>query len=217
LRYPALIFDFDGTLADTLGAAVGVYNKLAKTYGLRKVSPEEIPLLQEFEVKELLAHLGVSKLRLPGLLARGRKELRRDITTLDFNEGLPEILPILREQCSCFGILTSNSTENVEAFLDAKGMRDLFTFISSTSKLSKKHKHLRAIEKTFSLERSQMLYVGDETRDIRAAQKAGIHVAAATWGFNSLNSLEKQNPTHVLDSAQDLLKICELGTGPTAK
>lgn len=208
MRYPALIFDFDGTLANTMGAAMDVYNKLAETYSFRTVTAEEIPIIQDFEVKELLKYLGVSKLRLPALLARGRKELRRDITKIELNVGLEEILPVLREQCTCFGILTSNSTENVEAFLEAKGLRHLFTFISSTSKLSGKHKHLRAIEKTFSLERSKMLYVGDESRDIRASQKAGIHVAAATWGFNSQTALERQNPTHILQNPSDLLKVC---------
>ena len=123
---------------------------------------------------------------------------------------MAELLPELREHCSCFGILTSNSTENVEAFLEEKGIRDLFTFISSTSKLSGKHKHLRAIEKTFSLDRSQMLYVGDETRDIRASQKAGIHVAAASWGFNSPEALKRQNPTFMLEHPKDLLRACQL-------
>ncbi len=210
MRYPALIFDFDGTLADTLAAAVQVYNDIADSYSFRKVTVEEIPTLQDYELKELMKHLGISKLRLPSLLAKGRKALRADITKLSLNEGIAELLPQLREHCSCFGILTSNSIENVEAFLEAKGLRDLFTFISSTSKLSGKHKHLRAIEKTFSLERSHMLYIGDETRDIRASQKAGVHVAAATWGFNSPEALLRQNPTFMLEKPLDLLKICEI-------
>ena len=210
MRYPALIFDFDGTIADTLAAAVAVYNDLAKAHTLRPISMEEIPALREFELKALLKHLGVSKLRVPSLLNKGRKALRSDITTLPLNDGIAELLPRLREHCTCFGILTSNSIENVEAFLEAKGLRELFTFISSTSKLSGKHKHLRAIEKTFSLERSQMLYIGDETRDIRASQKAGVHVAAATWGFNSPDALKRQNPTYILNSPEDLLAACEI-------
>lgn len=210
MRYPALIFDFDGTIADTLAAAVRVYNDLAKVYSLRSISMDELPALQDLEVKELLKHLGISKLRVPTLLAKARKALRSDITKLSLNEGMAELLPELREHCSCFGILTSNSTENVEAFLEEKGIRDLFTFISSTSKLSGKHKHLRAIEKTFSLDRSQMLYVGDETRDIRASQKAGIHVAAASWGFNSPEALKRQNPTFMLEHPKDLLRACQL-------
>ena len=55
-----------------------------------------------------------------------------------------------------------------------------------------------------------MLYIGDETRDIRASQKAGINVAAATWGFNSLDALRSQNPTYLLDHPSDLLKVCQL-------
>ena len=210
MRYPALIFDFDGTLADTLSAAVSVYNELAEYYSLRKIAREEVSSLQDLEIKEVLKHLGISKLRVPALLARGRKALRSDITTFSLLEGFNDVIPILEEHSSCLGILTSNSSENVEAFLEAKGIREAFSFISTTSKLSGKHKHLRAIAKTFSLDRSKMLYIGDETRDVRAAQRAGIHVAAASWGFNSPKALEKQNPTYNLLTPSDLLDVCEI-------
>ena len=80
MRYPALIFDFDGTLADTLAASVKVYNDLAESYSLRTISKEEIPTLQDMELKELLKYVGLSKLRVPSLLVKGRKALRADIT-----------------------------------------------------------------------------------------------------------------------------------------
>ena len=44
---------------------------------------------------------------------------------------------------------------------------------TTTSKLTGKAKHLRAIRKTFSLTSHEMLYVGDEIRDVKASKKAG--------------------------------------------
>jgi phosphoglycolate phosphatase len=105
------------------------------------------------------------------------------------------------------GILTSNSIENVNLFLETQGLRGSFNFVSSTSKLTGKSKHLRAIRKTFSLRHEEMLYVGDEIRDVKASHKAGIDCAAVTWGFNSRDSLTAAEPKHILDEPVQLLDV----------
>jgi len=53
-----------------------------------------------------------------------------------------------------------------------------------------------------------MLYVGDEIRDIRAARKVGIAVAAVTWGFNSQEALAAENPDFLVDSPEKFLALC---------
>jgi phosphoglycolate phosphatase len=52
-----------------------------------------------------------------------------------------------------------------------------------------------------------MLYVGDEIRDIKAAKKAEVPMAAVTWGFNSPESLHAQSPEHVITSPHELLHL----------
>ena len=204
MKYNALIFDFDGTIADTLSEAAEVYNILALKHGYKVVSPEEIPAMRHYNTKKLIKELGVSKLRLPFLLARGRRLFKSRIDKLAPIEGMIESLHTLRKDASTFGILTSNSTENVELFLEAYNIRHLFTFISSTSKLSGKSKHLTSISRTFSLDTADMVYIGDEIRDVKASQKAGIAIAAVTWGFNSKESLDLENPTYLIDTAEEL-------------
>ncbi len=113
----------------------------------------------------------------------------------------------MRDRAEAFGILTSNASANVELFLEAHNLREAFDFVSSTSKLTGKSKHLRAIRKTFSLRHEQMLFIGDELRDVRASQKAGIPIAAVTWGFNSRESLASQAPNYVFDQPADFLRL----------
>lgn len=48
-------------------------------------------------------------------------------------------------------------------------------------------------------------FVGDETRDIEASQKAGIRVAAMTWGFASRSSLEAMQPDFMFENAGQLV------------
>jgi phosphoglycolate phosphatase len=207
MRYSTIIFDFDGTLADTLEESRRIYNLLAPDYSLREVTSEELPGLRHFSLLELLDHLDIPKRRVPSLISRGTALMRGNITRLSPIPGIAEILPEMRSRARSFGVLTSNSEPNVDLFLRAHGLREHFDFISSTSKLTGKAKHLRAIRKTFSLRTGEMLYVGDEIRDIKAAKKAEVPMAAVTWGFNSPESLQAQNPEHVIVSPAELLHL----------
>ena len=52
-----------------------------------------------------------------------------------------------------------------------------------------------------------MLYIGDELRDVKASQKAGVPIAAVTWGFNSKESLAACSPDYLFDSPADFLRL----------
>ena len=207
MAYRTIIFDFDGTLANTLEESRRIYNQLGSEYGLREVSAEELPTLRHMSIKELISHLGIPKRKVPAIIAKGTSLMRGNIVRLPLIEGMAEVLPALRARCHSFGVLTSNASTNVDLFLRAHGVRGLFNFISSTSKLTGKAKHLKAIRKTFSLKSEEMLYVGDEIRDVKASQKAEIPVAAVTWGFNSPETLAAEKPDHLLSSATELLDL----------
>ncbi len=207
MHYRTLIFDFDGTIADTLEETRLIFNRMAPDYGLREIEPDEVADLRRLSVNQLLEHLKIPKRRVPSLLARGTGLMRGDLSRLGLIAGIAEVLPVLRNHVHSFGILTSNSTANVDVFLKNHGLRDLFDFLSSTSKLTGKAKHLRAIRKTFSLRTDEMLYIGDEIRDVKAAQKAGIPIAAVTWGFNTRESLAAEDPDHLCNEPAELLRL----------
>lgn len=205
--YQTLIFDFDGTIADTLGETRLIFNQIAPDYGIREVAEHELDQLRHLSLKELLDHLNIPKRRVPALIARGTSLMRGNITRLQLIEGMREVLIELRTHVQSLGILTSNATVNVDLFLKTHGLREQFDFISSTSKLTGKAKHLKAIRKTFSLESAEMLYIGDELRDVKASQKAGIPIAAVTWGFNSRESLATMKPDYLFDHPTDFLGL----------
>ena len=207
MKYRALIFDFDGTIADTLGETRVIFNQIAPDYGIREVEEHEITELRHLSLKEILKKLDIPKRRVPSIIARGTGMMRANLDRLQLIPGMREALTELRSHTEAFGILTSNSTANVDVFLRNHGIRELFEFVSSTSKLTGKAKHLKAIRKTFSLRPEQMLYIGDELRDVKASQKAGIPIAAVTWGFNSRESLAAESPDHLFDKPADFLRL----------
>ena len=207
MTYQTLVFDFDGTIADTLGETRLIFNRLAPEYGIREVAEHELDHLRHLSLSALLEHLDIPKRRVPTLIARGTGMMRGNITRLKMIEGMSEVLIELRRHVRSFGILTSNATANVDLFLRTHGLREQFDFISSTSKLTGKSKHLKAIRKTFSLRPEEMLYIGDELRDVKASQKAGIPIAAVTWGFNSRAALATAKPDYLFDRPVDFLRL----------
>lgn len=207
MMYKTLVFDFDGTIADTLGETRLIFNRIAPDYGIRQVEEHEINDLRHLSLNELLSHLNIPKRRVPALIARGTGLMRGNITRLQLIPGMADVLVELRRHVRSFGILTSNATANVDLFLKTHGLRDQFDFISSTSKLTGKAKHLRAIRKTFSLRSEELLFFGDELRDVRAAKKAGVPIAAVTWGFNSRQALAASEPDYLFDKPLDFLRL----------
>ena len=207
MKYRALVFDFDGTIADTLGETRKIFNQIAHEYGIREVAEDEVSELRHLSLKEILNELQIPKHRVPSIIARGTGMMRKNIDQLQLIKGMKEALTELRQHTENFGILTSNATANVDIFLKNHGMRELFDFVSSTSKLTGKSRHLKAIRKTFSLEHSEMIYIGDELRDVKAAQKAGIPHAAVSWGFNSRESLAEEKPTFLFDHPEEFEQL----------
>lgn len=204
-----IVFDFDGTIADTLEEGRQILNNLSDEYGFSKVEKEHIPALREMQLNELLKHLGISKLLVPVLITKGTRLLKERIANMSAIEGVKEIIPDIRASGVHCGILTSNSQENVDLFLEAHGLQKYFGFVSSTSKLTGKAKHLRSICRTFSCQPENLLYVGDEVRDIKACKRAGVPIISVSWGFNDKKVLAESAPNYIVDHPLELLSAIE--------
>ncbi len=205
--YKTIIFDFDGTIADTMEEGRRIFNVIAPDYGIRQINKEEMEGFRSFSINQFIQAMKIPKTKIPLFIARGSLMMRRSIGGVPLIAGVGEVLPQLRSQVDRFGILTSNAVENVEVFLDSHGIRGLFDFVSSTSKLTGKSRYLNATRKQYKLKAEEMLYVGDEVRDLRAAKKAGIPCAGVTWGFNTREALAAENPEHLLDTPAEFLRL----------
>jgi len=104
------------------------------------------------------------------------------------------------------GILTSNSGKNVRAFLAYNNLSELIDFIYSGKSLFVKDEVLKRLTDNKKILRENLIYVGDETRDIEASKRAGIPVIAVTWGLNNRDILAAMNPDQMAHTPEDLLR-----------
>jgi phosphoglycolate phosphatase len=158
-------------------------------------------------VAEFVRFLGIPAWRVPRLLTKGKRRLTQRLASIQPISGMPQALRELRARVEHLGILTSNSEENVQIFLDAHDMNH-FEFLKSTPKLMGKARHLTKILRQYGFRQEEMLYVGDEIRDIEAAHEAEIPVAAVTWGFNSAAVLEAATPDYLVHHPAELVALC---------
>ena len=116
---------------------------------------------------------------------------------------LESVLPKLSEKY-VLGIVTSNDPVNVKKFLLAHNL-DYFAFVYSDGSLFGKGKIIKNLLHKYSYAPENVIYVGDEVRDIDAARTAGINVVSVTWGLNSKKVLLENNPDFLIDNSTALL------------
>ncbi len=207
VRYKYVFFDFDGTLADTEEVNFVIYQKLAEKYNLRNITIDELGHIKKMSAKELIAYVELKKRYLPFLLKRGKNLLTQDMKNVKpCKSDIIETVIRLKDMGIKTAIITTNSKTNVEMFLEKYNV-GIFDFIASASMFGKESK-MRRIMKKEKLKNNEVLYVGDEIRDIHAAKNAGIDVVSVSWGYNTVESLRKNKPNFLISEPSELINIC---------
>lgn len=200
------IFDFDGTIADSVPAALRIIEDLSEEYKLPEVDPALAAELKHKSIKELLHMSGLTWIQIPGFLKKARLRFRYMINDVVPIVGMPEMLLRMREQNLRLGILTSNREDNVRDFLQ-KHHLEVFEFIESSTSIFGKSRKINKIMKRTGLKAQDLLMVGDEVRDIDACRKTGITSVAVTWGFNSAELLKTSRPDHLIETSSQLSQL----------
>jgi len=205
MPYKLVVWDFDGTLADSLPAAVGIFNRLAPEMGFRPL--DDVTAARGMSMRQLLRRQGISLWRLPRLVRRYHDAAAEGADQLKLAAGLPAALAAVAGSGARLGVLSSNREDNIRRCLRANGAEGHFAFVVGYPRLFGKAKALKRILRAERLTRSDVLYVGDELRDVEAAKRAGVRVAAVTWGFHTEALLRSGEPDFVVRDARDLVGL----------
>jgi phosphoglycolate phosphatase-like HAD superfamily hydrolase len=202
-----IIFDFDGTIADTVDALVLIANRLAVEFGYIPITQDELSILKNLTSREIIRYSGISLFKIPFLVKKVKSELKAKIPDLKPIPGIDEALMELKSQGHQLGIITSNSKDNVMEFLKRNNLEELFDFVYSGVTIFGKTTIINNVLKQKHIKTQDVMYVGDETRDVEASKKAHIKVIAVTWGFNSQEILAEQKPDFLIHHPKDLLQV----------
>ncbi len=209
LKIKTVIFDFDGTIADTFDLIIKIINENPARFGIDGIDESEIPRLRRLSTKYLLREFNIHLLQVPEFVTYIQQELSRRLAQVQPFPHMIDVLTNLKLLGLRLGVVTSNSAENVENFLKVHET-GIFDFIVAEKSLFGKHILLEKVMSLNNLDKREVLYVGDEVRDIKAAKKAGVRIASVTWGFNSVDLLKKHDPDYLLNTPSEILDIKDL-------
>lgn len=198
-----VIFDFDGTLADSFVESLASYNRVAPRFRLRTVPGDEVASLRRLTVGQLMTTLGVPMWKLPRLMIAVRADLIEHFREIEPFPGIPRALDELRAAGHRLAVVTSNSKANVLGFL-ARHHLDLFSTVVAGASIFGKATRLRRLARAAQRDDARAIYVGDTTPDLRAARDAGMAAVGVTWGFADREPLLAERPDALIDAPAEL-------------
>ncbi len=205
MRYPLVIWDFDGTLADSLAASLALFNRLAPDFRLRPIA--DVDAARRTPSRQLMREHGLTLWRLRRFVKAFRAAAADEADRTRLFPGLADVLRDLSDRGVRLGVLSSNSEGNIRRCLRANDVEERFAFVVGYPRLFGKAKALRRILRAERADRRQVLYVGDEERDVTAAKRAGVAAAAVGWGFQTEELLRASGPDYFLSEPAELVDV----------
>lgn len=202
-----VLFDFDGTLADSVAWFVQAFNETAADYHFNPLTPENAARIRTLGPVQIMSELGVPRWRLPLVARRLRAKMESEEAPVALFGGVEEMLRTLHGRGVALGVVSSNSTQTIRRVLGPRN-ESLISHCEGGVSLFGKAGKIRKVVKQAGVPPGSALYVGDEIRDIQAARNAGVDAAAVAWGYNDPKTLQALRPDLFFARVEDIaLKI----------
>lgn len=201
-----IIFDFDGTIADSFEIITSIFCKFKTELGLDEFGKKEIEIYRTKGVEEILKKSKVSMLEIGRVIAEMRKVANETMLEAKPFLGMIQVLNKLKNKGLNLGIMSTNGDKTINKFLENNKIT-VFDYVVGKGGLLGKDKVIKSILKKRKLKLDEVLYIGDEVRDIRACKKLGIKIASVTWGFNDKSVLKENKPDYLIDKPKKILEI----------
>lgn len=206
MSYKLVIFDFDGTLADSADWVRRTINQVADRYRFKRIADDEFAMLRGRDNRAIMRHLGVPAWKLPLIANHMRGLMSRDADQIRLFTGAGDLLRRLHAGGVALAIVTSNSEDNVRSILGAENAALIEYYECGASIFGKAAKFRRVLKRS-GIGPAQTLCIGDEARDIEAATVLGLASGAVTWGYATADLLRSHGPTLVLDSMDEIAAL----------
>jgi len=210
----AVLFDLDGTLADTAPDLTYALNRVRAARGL-----PPLPLAATRPVASQGARglIGAGFSIHPG--DPGYDQLRDEFLAVYADNlcretrlfaGIPELLDRLEARALPWGVVTNKAERFTFPLLDLLKVRSRSACViggDTTGKIKPHPEPLLAASRAIGLAPQSCIYVGDDRRDVEAGQAAGMKTAIAKWGYLNGQDPENWNADHMIEEPRDLLRF----------
>jgi phosphoglycolate phosphatase len=199
-----LIFDFDGTIANTLNGMYEIYLIMAKKYKIDVLSKEAFIAYKKLPILERLQKQNIPLYVIPKIVSDSQKLQMSFLSEAKPFEGIYTLLHELKTMYTLI-IVSSNKKDFIKAFLKNHDLM-VFDKIYGKAQLFGKAETIKKAIKKMKSTIDDSLYIGDETRDIKACQELNLDIISVTYGYDDISLLKLSGATHIVSTPDDLLK-----------
>jgi len=207
MKYRLAIFDFDGTLADSLPWFRSVFNRVATRYGFRTLDDAEFEELRGLGNREIIRRVGgVPLWKIPLIAAHMKRLMAEDIDGIALFDGAAEMLLDLKSSGMRLAVVSSNSEGNIRRVLGRENAALIDHYGCGASIFGKPPKFRQVLRRS-GVRAHETICIGDEVRDAEAARSLGIPFAAVSWGYATPELLASQEPDQMFLSVGDITRV----------
>jgi len=214
MRYPLLVFDWDGTLIDSARTITACIQAACRELGLPVPDDARASHVIGLGLQDALAYA------IPGLppadYGRVVESYRRHFLARDPDiplfAGTREMLAGLHERGHLLAIATGKSRAGLGRALETTGLGPLFAGTRCADQCASKPAPdmLEALMHEFDMEQARTLMIGDTVHDLEMAARAGVDAVAVSHGAHPKVELLARAPLACVESTMELERwLCE--------
>ncbi|MGE7952711.1 HAD hydrolase-like protein [Lysinibacillus xylanilyticus] len=201
-----IIFDFDGTLADSTAVLASAWNTIAQKYKFKGIELKEIESLKKISIAERSKLFDFPMYKLPMILPQFYRLYRQSLNDVHLYKGMKDVLMEIDKRGYKILIISSNSQENILEFLKMNGIHCVSNVLCS-NRIFGKDKVIKKFLKDSNITPSEVIYIGDEQRDIVACKKVGVPIIWVGWGYDAIEVVQQEEPEYKVATPQEILNI----------
>ena len=213
-NFDYVIFDFDGTVADT---GEGILKSLQYSFEAMGDPAPDLSDLEKFigppVYYSYTTFYGISEDRVDLYVKKYRERYReKGIYESKVYDGVRELIISLKEKGVKVGIASSKPEQLIYAVADYLEITDLFDAIVGVKSDNSNHSTkagliIQAMSDMDANDKSKVLMVGDRMFDIDGAHDSGIKCCAALWGFGSEEEFKEHNAEFIVKEPKEISNL----------
>ena len=205
----AILFDFDGTIANTAPGIVKTMEHTFMEMGITVPSEEAMRATIGLRLDLALKQLGELNDNDAEIATETYRRLFPiyEVNYVSIFPGIKETLAELQQQGVRLAICTSRDAKSLDMICEHHGIKDFFeTRVTNNDHLAPKPAPdlVLALLNKMQLQKEEVLVVGDTTFDIEMGNRAGCNTVAVTWGNHSRQQLKEALPTFIIDNIEQI-------------
>ena len=210
MQFRAVLFDWDGTLYDSIDASFKIYEELFKKYANLDLTCDYFRQTFIVDYHKYYSMHGIPESKWREVDDHWLKRFHEMEGEIHLFPGVKGMLDRLNTRKIKIGLVSNGTGDRIKKEMKKNGISDYFSVVITDDEVKEFKPNPKGVKKALEIigvGSSEALYVGDMSEDVGAGRNAGTGTAAVTWGAHSIERLSLAKPDYILNSVNEIFGI----------